>query len=57
MIEYLDNGLLLGWLIDPINKKVEIYRKGQEKEVLDNPASISGEQVLLDFVLDLSRIL
>lgn len=57
MIEYLDNGLLLGWLIDPINKKVEIYRKEQEKEILDNPASISGEQVLLDFVLDLSRIL
>jgi Uma2 family endonuclease len=37
MQEYIDNGVKLGWLINPEKKQVEIYRQGQEKEVLDNP--------------------
>ncbi len=56
MIEYLDNGLLLGWLIDPSDKKVEIYRKQQEKEILNNPVNLSGEKVLSGFILDLTEI-
>lgn len=57
MQEYRDNGVRLGWLIDPQTRRVEIYRTGQEVEVLESPASLSGEDVLPGFVLDLDRIL
>ena len=53
MQEYLENGLRLGWLVDPKTKKVEIYRQGRDVEVLQAPATLSGEDVLLGFVLDL----
>lgn len=56
MQEYLDSGLRLGWLIDPKTKKVEIYRLGQPVEILENPATLSGEDVLPEFVLDLTPI-
>ncbi|MCC5638965.1 Uma2 family endonuclease [Nostoc sp. CHAB 5844] len=57
MQEYIDNGVRLGWLIDPQNKQVEIYRIGQEVEVLQSPSSLSGEDVLPEFFLDLFQIL
>ena len=50
-------GARLGWLLDPKSRRVEIYRPGQEVEILDNPASLSGEDVLPVFVLDLTGIL
>jgi Uma2 family endonuclease len=56
MQEYLDNGLRLGWLIDAKNKRVEIYRPNQEVEVLKSPVSLSGEEVLPGFVLDLQVV-
>lgn len=57
MQEYRDNGVRLSWLIDPKNKQVEIYRQSRPKEVLQFPATLSGEDVLPGFVLDLSQIL
>lgn len=57
MQEYMNNGADLGWLIDPKGKQVEIYRQGQEKEVLQAPTSLSGEDVLSGFVLELGGIL
>jgi Uma2 family endonuclease len=57
MQEYIENGTQLGWLIDRKNKRVEIYRPGKDVEILDNPASLSGENVLPGFVLDLQQIL
>ncbi len=57
MQEYLDNGARLGWLIDPENRRVEIYRPNQAVEVVQAPTTLSGEDVLLGFVLDLSEIL
>ena len=57
MQEYLDNGLHLGWLINPKDQQVEIYRQSQEKEVLQAPTSLSGEQLLPGFVLSLKEIL
>jgi Uma2 family endonuclease len=57
MQEYLDNGALLGWLLDPMRKMVEIYRPGQPVEVLPNPTRLDGEKVLPGFVLDLQGIL
>ncbi|MEM8642786.1 MAG: Uma2 family endonuclease [Cyanobacteria bacterium P01_G01_bin.54] len=56
MQEYLENGIQLGWLIDPKNRRVEIYRLGQEIEVLENPNTVSGESVLPGFTLVLERV-
>lgn len=56
MKEYMENGARLGWLIDRKNKKLEIYRQGGDIEVLDNPLSLSGEDVLPGFVLDLTEV-
>ncbi|MBW4610837.1 MAG: Uma2 family endonuclease [Hassallia sp. WJT32-NPBG1] len=57
MQEYIDNGAKLGWLIDRKNKRVEIYRPLKEVEILENPESVSGEDVLPGFVLNLTPIL
>ncbi|HYX17379.1 MAG TPA: Uma2 family endonuclease [Nostoc sp.] len=57
MQEYIENGAQLGWLIDRKNKRVEIYRPGKDVEILDNPASLSGENVLPGFVLHLQQIM
>jgi Uma2 family endonuclease len=56
MQEYLDNGARLGWLIDPIERKVYIYRPQAPVECLDNPQTISGDPVLPRFVLELGRV-
>ena len=51
MQEYLAGGLRLGWLIDPKDKRVEIYRQKQEVEAVEMPAVLSGEEVLPGFTL------
>ncbi len=56
MQEYLENGAQLGWLIDPKNKQVEIYRPGRAVEVLEHPTILSGEEVLPGFSLTLKRV-
>jgi len=57
MQEYIANGARLGWLLDPYNRSVEIYRPDQPAAVLDDPQSISGDPVLPGFQLNLERIL
>lgn len=56
MQEYLDNGVKLGWLIEPDAKIVEIYRSEQQVEISNHPQTLSGEDVLPGFILDLSEI-
>ena len=56
MQEYLDNGALLGWLIDPKNRRVEIYRVGQVVEVVENPMKLVGEEILPGLVVNLQQI-
>lgn len=56
MKEYLDNEVRLGWLINPEAKQVEIYRLGQDVELLRSPKTLSGEDILPGLVLDLSNI-
>lgn len=56
MQEYIDNAALLGWLIDPKQNKVYIYRPDAEVVCLDHPQTLSGEPILSGFVLDLSKI-
>ena len=53
MREYLENGASLGWLINPQDQQVEIYRPGQPIEILDRSNILSGETVLPGFTLDL----
>ncbi len=57
MQEYIDNGARLGWLINRKNSQVEIYRPQQATEVLKNPSTLSGEDVLPGFKLNLFGIL
>ena len=56
MVEYMDNGVKLGWLLNPKAKQAEVYRLGQEAELLENPRSLSGEDILPGFTLDLADI-
>ncbi|MBP5977068.1 Uma2 family endonuclease [Brasilonema sp. CT11] len=56
MKEYQENGTRLGWLINRKSRQVEIYRIGQEVEVLESSVSLSGEDALPGFVLNLEAI-
>ena len=56
MQEYMENGCRLGWLINRKKRQVEIYRPGQDVEVLQSPLTLSGENVLPGFVLNLQKI-
>ena len=56
MQEYLDNGMRLGWLIDPEQRRVYVYRPETSVQQLENPETISGDPILPGFVLDLREI-
>lgn len=56
MEEYIANGARLGWLLDPFEQKVYVYRPGEAVEVLDDPQTVSGEPLLRGFVLDVRAI-
>ncbi|WP_341524569.1 Uma2 family endonuclease [Nostoc sp. UHCC 0302] len=56
MQEYRDNGAKLGWLIDLETRQVEIYRSARDIEILQSPASLSGEDVMNGFILKLEKI-
>lgn len=55
MQEYLNSGLKLGWLINPQQQQVEIYRSNQAVEILQLPTTLSGENILPEFTLELPR--
>jgi Uma2 family endonuclease len=56
MQEYIKQGVKLGWLINRKDRQGEIYRPRRDVEVLDSPTTLSGEDVLPGFVLDLQSI-
>ncbi|NET26846.1 Uma2 family endonuclease [Okeania sp. SIO1I7] len=56
MREYIENGAKLGWLINRKKRQLEIYRPQQDVEILENPQTVSGENVLPGFILDLTLI-
>ena len=56
MQEYQDNGVRLGWLINPHDQEIEVYRIGRSSEVIQSPMSLSGEDILPGFILDLTTI-
>lgn len=56
MREYIENGAQLGWLIDPFEKKVYVYRPESAVEALNDPEKISGRPLLRGFVLDVRAL-
>ncbi len=56
MEEYVENGARLGWLIDPIERRLHVYRPGRDVEVLDQPPSVDGDPELPGFVIELGEI-
>jgi Uma2 family endonuclease len=56
MQEYIENGLQLGWLINPKTQTVEIYRPQKDVEYLDHPKTLSGDRILPGFLLNLENI-
>ncbi len=56
MRDYLDNGAQLGWLIDPEQRRVYVYRPQAPVQVLENPEAVSGDPVLAGFALDMREI-
>jgi Uma2 family endonuclease len=56
MGEYISCGVKLGWLINPDEQKVEIYRIDRDKKVINNPSSLSGEDLLPGLTVDLLDI-
>ncbi len=56
MSEYIACGSALGWLIDPANREVVVYRPELAAEELDSPTSVSGDPELPGFRLLLGEL-
>ena len=56
MQEYMENGVKLGWLINPKTQQVEIYRLGKPVEILAEPLELSGEDILPGFILNMAIV-
>jgi Uma2 family endonuclease len=56
MLEWIENGVQLGWLLDADNRTVYIYRPGRESERLVGPLRLEGEGPVAGFVLELESI-
>ena len=57
MQEWMDGGARLGWYIDPYETQAYIFRSGQPNEIVDNPETLSGEDVLPGFVFEVRRLI
>ena len=58
MQEWMDGGASLGWGIDPRNRRAYVYRAGQDApEILEDPESLSGEDVLPGFTFGVRRLI
>lgn len=55
MQEYINSGVRLGWMFNPQEQQVEIYRPGQPPEIRQLPTQLNGESVLPGFVLQVER--
>ena len=54
MVEYIQNGAQMSWLIDPLKRRVYIYRSDQSVKLLEDPVTVSGDEVLPGFELDVA---
>ncbi len=57
MQEWMDGGARLGWYLDPYETRAYIYRPGQPVVILDNPETLSGEDVLPGFLFEVRRLI
>jgi Uma2 family endonuclease len=56
MQEYMDNGAQLGWLIDPLTRRVHVYFPQRPPQILESPSTVPAEPLLPSFALDLQKI-
>jgi Uma2 family endonuclease len=56
MLEYIENGASLGWLIDPFARRVYVYRPEHELVILENPETVSGDPLLPGFKLIMAEL-
>ncbi len=56
MQEYIENGAMLGFLIDRKNHTVEVYRPARSPEILSNPVVVNGDPELPGFALEMAKI-
>jgi Uma2 family endonuclease len=56
MVEYLENGASLGWLIDPFKRLVLVYRPDEEVVILNSPETVSGDPLLPGCELNLTEL-
>ena len=56
MLEYIANGTLMAWLIDPLRKRVYIYRPNRSVETIEDPDNVSGDPELPGFILDVREL-
>jgi Uma2 family endonuclease len=56
MLEYIATGALMAWLIDPLRKRVYIYRPNRTAEILEDPEKVSGDPELPGFKLDVGEL-
>ena len=56
MSEYIENGVRLGWLLDPSTRIAWVYTGDGKITQVDAPESLSGDPVLPGFVLRLEPI-
>lgn len=56
MLEYMENGAALGWLIHPFKRQVYVYRPNEDVVILNDPEIISGDPFLRDFTLNLTEL-
>ena len=56
MVEYLQQGAQLGWLVDPENETVEIFRPDGKSQKRTGVDKLEGEGPVAGFVLDLTYV-
>ena len=56
VVEYMENGALQGWLIDPFEFRVHVYRPDHEVVILESPETVSGDPLLPGFTLSLMEL-
>ena len=56
MQEYIENGAVLGFLIDRKNRTVHSYRRDRTPEILEQPETVSGDPEMPRFVLQMAKI-
>ncbi len=57
MAEYIANGARLAWLIDPLNRRVTVYRPHREPEILADPEVLSGEDIMPGFAFPVGELI